>query len=58
MKLSIGRWGFGLEVGGLVLWLFLGDIYLRCPRIGELAWNSTGFHVNRLPNSSSSDSKP
>lgn len=55
MRLSIGKWGIGLEIGGLVLWLFLGDIYLRLPRVGELALNSTGFHVHRLPTYSSAE---
>lgn len=47
MKISIGRWGFGLEVGGFVMDLFLGDVYVRVPGVGELAWNHTGFFANR-----------
>lgn len=48
MELSIGRWGLHLRLAGLVIHAFIGDLYLRCPGIGELAWNSTGLYANRL----------
>lgn len=47
MKLIIGRWGMEFQLGGCVLSLYAGDVYLRCPGIGELAWNCTGFHADR-----------
>lgn len=47
MTITIGRWGIGLVIGGFVMDLFLQDVYLRVPRLGELAWNPTGFYVDR-----------
>lgn len=49
MTCSIGKWGISVQLGGLAVWLYLGDVYLRCPKVGELAWNTTGLHLNRLP---------
>ncbi len=47
MKVRVERYGMGLAVGGFVVEVFLGDIYLKVPRVGELAWNSVGFFVDR-----------
>lgn len=47
MKVSFARWGFGLELGGFVLDIFLGDVYIKIPSVGELAWNLTGFYMDR-----------
>lgn len=49
VTLSIGFWGVGLKVGGLVIDLYLGDVYVRVPRVGELAWNQLGLCVDRYP---------
>ena len=48
MKLEIGRWGVGVAIGDFELRLFLGDFYLKIPGRLEVAWNSTGRHVDRL----------
>mgnify|MGYP001204030822 FL=1 len=47
MRVSIEAWGLSMELFGLVTHLYPGDVYFRVPWIGELAWNSTGLHVNR-----------
>jgi len=47
MRVSIEASGISVELFGLVAHLYPGDIYFRAPWIGELAWNSTGFHANR-----------
>lgn len=49
MKIQIEASGVGLEVGRFVLGLFVGDFYVRLPNVGEVAWNQTGLHLNRLP---------
>ncbi|MDT0500321.1 MULTISPECIES: hypothetical protein [unclassified Halomonas] len=49
VTITIGLWGVGLRVGGLIINLYLGDLYFRIPQVGELAWNSLGLHMNRLP---------
>ena len=46
MKLTVGKWGVGLEVGRLVINLFLGDIYLRVPMIGEFSYSSAGMYLD------------
>lgn len=48
MRISFARWGFGVEVGGFTLELYLGDVYIKVPSVGELAWNQTGFYVDRV----------
>lgn len=47
MKFSIGKWGVGVEAGRLVILLYLGDVYLKIPLVGELAVNSSGFFTDR-----------
>lgn len=47
MGITLGGWGMGVVIGGMVVDLFVGDIYVRIPGVGELAWNSVGFVVNR-----------
>lgn len=47
MRVTLGRWGMGVTVGGFVADLFAGDVYLKVPKLGELAWNCTGFHIDR-----------
>ena len=52
MIIKFGRWGVGLMVGGFVVDLFLGNVYVRVPGVGELAWNQSGFYVDRKVTSS------
>lgn len=47
MSITIGRWGIGLESSHLIIWLYLGDIYLKIPLLGELAINSIGIFFDR-----------
>jgi hypothetical protein len=47
MRLKVGRWGIGMVLGGVVVDLFLGDVFVRVPGVGELAWNQTGFYLDR-----------
>lgn len=37
-----------IKLGGFELALYLGDFYLRIPRLFECAWNQLGFCANRL----------
>ncbi|RCX07061.1 hypothetical protein [Marinomonas foliarum] len=46
MKLTIDRWGVGLEIGSLIINLFVGDVYVRIPNVGELAYSSAGFYLD------------
>lgn len=48
MKVTVGAWGLGVSLSGVVVHLYLGDVYIRLPRVGELAWNYTGFYINRI----------
>jgi hypothetical protein len=48
MKITAGAWGMGVAIMGLVIHLYWGDVYIRLPWVGELAWNSTGLHMNRI----------
>lgn len=48
MKITVGKWGAGGSIMGLVVHIYLGDTYIRIPFVGEMAWNCTGFHVNRI----------
>ena len=48
MKIEIAFWGINLQIGGVKLHIFLGDIYFRLPRCFEVAWNSSGFYFDRL----------
>ena len=48
MGVSLGKWGFaGSKVGGFVCDLHLGDVYIKVPGLGELAWNTVGLVSNR-----------
>jgi|TARA_R110000851_G_scaffold176026_1_gene322564 hypothetical protein len=49
VTLTVGYWGLGLKIGDLVIHLFLGDLYLRIPKVGELAWNQLGLFIDRYP---------
>ena len=49
VTLTVGYWGLGLKIGDLVIHLFLGDLYLRIPKVGELAWNQLGLFIDRCP---------
>lgn len=49
MTVSVSTQGIEIELFGGAFCLFLGELYLRVPQIGEIAWNSTGFYMNRLP---------
>ncbi|GEK46019.1 hypothetical protein HPA02_03020 [Bisbaumannia pacifica] len=44
MRVACGKWGLGLSIGAFKFDMYLGDLYLRVPNVGELAWNSTGFY--------------
>lgn len=48
MKITVGMWGAGISVLGLVVHLYWGDVYVRVPLVGELAWNGAGFFRNRI----------
>lgn len=46
MKFTINRWGVGLEIGALIINLFIGDLYIKIPRVGECAYNAVGLTSN------------
>ena len=46
MKLE--RWGVDIRAGSCILRLVAGDIFIRLPGVGQIAWNATGFYADRL----------
>lgn len=44
----MGNIGFSLKVGAFELDLFLGDFWLKVPKVCEVAWNRIGFFFSRL----------
>lgn len=47
MKLILSLDGIGFQFGEWVCNLFWRDVYIKVPFFGELAWNSTGFTIDR-----------
>jgi len=47
MAVKLSSTGFALEAGGFTFHFYIGDVFVRIPRIVELAWNSTGFYVDK-----------
>lgn len=47
MSIALKRWGLEVRVCEFCLNLTLGDFYVRVPMLFEIAWNSTGFYVDR-----------
>ena len=49
MKLTLGRWGFSIELPGFTAHVYLSDLFFRIAGIGECAWNSVGMFADRAP---------
>jgi hypothetical protein len=55
MQIRLEAWGMDLRVGAGVARLVAGDILLRVPRVGQIAWNHTGIYAERLRKGSTLD---
>lgn len=47
MRLKLERWGIEVGIGGIIIRLVLGDVFIRVPMVGLLAWNSFGFYMDK-----------
>lgn len=46
MRIELVRWGVELEVARLYIRLVYGDLFVRIPWIGQLAWNHCGLYLD------------
>ncbi|ATJ82024.1 hypothetical protein ACFPTY_03485 [Halomonas beimenensis] len=46
MRIELVRWGMELEVARLYIRLVYGDVFVRIPRLGQLAWNQCGLYLD------------
>lgn len=47
MRIEFARWGIELAIMGLIVRLVAGDVFLRMPMVGLLAWNQCGLSPDR-----------
>lgn len=47
MWIKLERWGIDVGVSGLVIRLVLGDVFIRIPLVGAVAWNTHSLAVDR-----------
>ncbi|MDN3520823.1 hypothetical protein [Halomonas ramblicola] len=47
MRIEFTRRGMELTIMGLVVRLVAGDVFLRVPMVGLLAWNQCGLFMDR-----------
>lgn len=47
MRIEFVRWGVVFVLGNFEASLVLGDLFIRVPRVGQLAWNQVGFFADR-----------
>ncbi|WP_146612976.1 hypothetical protein [Halomonas sp. SL1] len=47
MRIELTRWGMELAIMGLIVRLVAGDVFLRVPMVGLLAWNQCGLSLDR-----------
>lgn len=48
MRINLNGIGFDVAVGQFALGIYLWDFHLKIPHLVEVAWNHTGFSVERL----------
>jgi hypothetical protein len=46
MRIVFTRWGIELAIMGLIVRLVAGDVFLRVPMVGLLAWNQCGLFLD------------
>lgn len=39
--------GIDVRIGGIIIRLVLGDVFIRVPMVGQLAWNSIDFSMDK-----------
>ncbi|TFH87935.1 hypothetical protein EQG41_03180 [Billgrantia azerbaijanica] len=47
MWLKLERWGIDVGMGNCVVRLVSGDVFIRIPKLGQMAWNQFGLAVDR-----------
>ncbi|WP_336275284.1 hypothetical protein [Vreelandella indica] len=47
MWIKIERWGIDVGVSGLIIRLVLGDVFIRIPLVGVVAWNHHSLSFDR-----------
>ncbi len=47
MRIEFTRWGMEFSIMGLIVRLVVGDVFLRVPMVGLLAWNQCGLTLDR-----------
>ncbi|SHL15351.1 hypothetical protein SAMN05192556_108116 [Halomonas caseinilytica] len=47
MRIEFTRWGMEFAIMGLIVRLVVGDVFLRVPMVGLLAWNQCGLTLDR-----------
>ncbi|SDL08061.1 hypothetical protein SAMN05192555_102352 [Franzmannia pantelleriensis] len=47
MWLKLERWGIEFGVGSVIIRLVTGDVFIRVPMVGQLAWNPVSFSMDR-----------
>ena len=47
MVLKLERWGIEVGIGGIIIRLVLGDVFIRVPMVGQLTWNSMGLSKDK-----------
>ncbi|GHE22828.1 hypothetical protein GCM10017767_33490 [Halomonas urumqiensis] len=51
MRIELTRRGMELTIMGLKVRLVAGDVFLRVPMVGQLAWNQCGLSMDRWADS-------
>lgn len=47
MLLKLERSGIEVGVSGLIIRLVSGDVFIRVPMVGQMAWNQCGLFLDR-----------
>lgn len=47
MRIEFTFWDIELAIKGLIIRLVAGDVFLRMPMVGLLAWNQCGLSLRR-----------
>ncbi|MDI5985306.1 hypothetical protein QLQ85_10925 [Halomonas sp. M4R5S39] len=47
MRLQLERRGIEAGIGSLIIRLVSGDVFIRVPMVGQVAWNQCGLSLDR-----------
>ena len=47
MLLKLERWGIEVSIGGVIIRLVIGDVFIRVPMVGVVAWNHYALCFDR-----------